>query len=330
MVAKLTIRISIQCNSDGERGLRNGYADVVRELIDYAKKDTDVERGTRTTKEMPRMRNVEGDTALHEAVRNENNLDVVEILTTEDSEFEYLPNNVDDTPLFLAVERGKSNIVSKLLENCILSTYSGLNGRTVLHAATIYRHQGKHSRFVMPTPKEPESYRNKFKVHKKDEAPKTENNINQEITKLADTALIVAALIATITFTAGFTVPGGFESNNGVNKGMAVLARRAAFIAFAVTDTIAMVLSIIAVFLLLISSTYILNDYENENKRMQRQSFAFLLIVAAMGAMVVAFMTGFYATLEPSLGLAITICLICSVFFPISFIVFGKRFQGFF
>ncbi|XP_059653379.1 uncharacterized protein LOC132300347 isoform X2 [Cornus florida] len=476
-------------NNKGDSSLhissRDGYADVVWELIKYAKKDMDPESRTRTTKKMLRLRNVEGDTALHEAVRNENNVDVVEILTREDSKFEHPPNNAEETPLFLAAERGNSMIVSKFLENCRSPTYSGPNGRTALHAATIHgykecvkilyllkpsltkeadvygwrplhyaawirnpsmvrqlldldesvaylvadeddnktslhiavsrgnvkimneilsrcpdcwemintraqnilhiavEHDEQETiKFILEnsfgkklinqkdtdgnTPfhiaaanhsiywkywelfshlgdkkacnkknlmvketrdrrlrEAPEGSRNKFEVPKKEEAQKRENKKKKEFTKLGDTALIVAGLIATVTFTAGFTVPGGFESDDGVNKGMAVLGRRTAFIAFALTDTIAMLLSIIAVFLLLISFTYTYNHDEDE--RIKRQVWAFWLITAAMGAMVVAFMTGFYATLEPSLGLSITICLICFVFFPISFFVFWKR-----
>ena len=53
--------------------------------------------------------------------------------------------------------------------------------------------------------------------------------------------MIVAALVATVTFAAGFTLPGGYNDN-----GMAILTKRAAFKAFIVTDTIAVILSVSA------------------------------------------------------------------------------------
>ena len=65
--------------------------------------------------------------------------------------------------------------------------------------------------------------------------------------KQQDTHLVVATLVATVTFAAGFTMPGGYISNDGPNQGMAVLVREAAFTAFMVTDTIAMTLSTFAV-----------------------------------------------------------------------------------
>ncbi|CAL5337529.1 unnamed protein product [Camellia sinensis] len=53
------------------------------------------------------------------------------------------------------------------------------------------------------------------------------------IKKTMDTQLIVAALIATVTFAAGFTMPGGYDGNQGPNQGMATLTKEAAFKAFA-------------------------------------------------------------------------------------------------
>ena len=46
-----------------------------------------------------------------------------------------------------------------------------------------------------------------------------------------ETNLLVATIIATVTFTAAFTVPGGYESG-GDNRGLAVLSKQAAFKVF--------------------------------------------------------------------------------------------------
>ncbi|KAK1583239.1 hypothetical protein Q3G72_022059 [Acer saccharum] len=62
---------------------------------------------------------------------------------------------------------------------------------------------------------------------------------------MAQTLSVMATLIATFTFTAAFTMPGGYTSD-GQHKGMAVLIRRTAFKAFVVTDTLALTTSMTA------------------------------------------------------------------------------------
>ncbi|CAL5337540.1 unnamed protein product [Camellia sinensis] len=69
----------------------------------------------------------------------------------------------------------------------------------------------------------------------------------KDIKKTEDTHMILAALIATVTFAAGFTMPGGYNGNQGPTQGMAILRRETAFQAFAVTNTIAMILSTSAI-----------------------------------------------------------------------------------
>ncbi|WZY82943.1 hypothetical protein YC2023_029327 [Brassica napus] len=58
--------------------------------------------------------------------------------------------------------------------------------------------------------------------------------------------LLVAALVATVTFAAGFTIPGGFNSS-APNMGMAVLAYDSTLFFFLVLDTLAMQSSVVAI-----------------------------------------------------------------------------------
>ncbi|KAF7152518.1 hypothetical protein RHSIM_Rhsim01G0003100 [Rhododendron simsii] len=58
---------------------------------------------------------------------------------------------------------------------------------------------------------------------------------------------IVAMLMATVTFAAGFTVPGGYDGNPGPSQGMAILTREAAFKAFIVIDATALICSMSAI-----------------------------------------------------------------------------------
>ncbi|CAK9148316.1 unnamed protein product [Ilex paraguariensis] len=81
-------------------------------------------------------------------------------------------------------------------------------------------------------------------------ANKQKERLNN-IRKGADTSVIVAALILTVTFTAGFTMPGGYNQSGVENlvPGMAVLSKRLAFQAFVISDAIALLFSSIAIFL---------------------------------------------------------------------------------
>ncbi|CAK7349930.1 unnamed protein product [Dovyalis caffra] len=72
--------------------------------------------------------------------------------------------------------------------------------------------------------------------------------LNEIFDKMREAHLVVAALIATVTFAAAFTLPGGYKNEEGPNQGTAILTKKAAFIAFVISDAIAMVLSLSAVF----------------------------------------------------------------------------------
>ncbi|KAK6785343.1 hypothetical protein RDI58_018798 [Solanum bulbocastanum] len=132
--------------------------------------------------------------------------------------------------------------------------------------------------------------------------------------------VVVATLIMTVTFAAGFTLPGGLDSNDGPNKGMAILLKRAAFRAFVISDVLAFSCSAGAIFIY-----FFMADMDREYEevpeydwlKMVRRSYniASTLQGFAMAAVVVAFVTGMYATLENSLALAVSVCVIGSVSF---------------
>ncbi|KAL9408556.1 hypothetical protein AB3S75_047015 [Citrus x aurantiifolia] len=122
--------------------------------------------------------------------------------------------------------------------------------------------------------------------------------------------LVVAALIATVAFAAAFTVPGGYRSENGT----AILRRNKAFQLFMVADSIAMAFSLSAVVTHFWLS-YVTEETKDFNEDLFHASIWFTLL--SMAAMVIAFVTGTYAMLALSLGLAIITSLIgLSFFFP--------------
>lgn len=139
-----------------------------------------------------------------------------------------------------------------------------------------------------------------------------EKSISQ-MKRAGEVHLIVAALIATVTFAAGFTLPGGYNDDDG----KAILTKKAALKAFIVTDTIAMVLSLSAVLVY-----FFLASHEKRDMVSKHLLWGFLLTIIAMGAMVVAFMTGLYAVLPLSSGFPIVTCVIGCFFFTSFYFLF--------
>ncbi|MBA0782252.1 hypothetical protein Gotri_003110, partial [Gossypium trilobum] len=69
--------------------------------------------------------------------------------------------------------------------------------------------------------------------------PVPSSTINREgLQKTRDTHLVVAALVATVTFAAAITVPGGFKGEKELDQGTPFLIHDAAFKAFVVTDAL--------------------------------------------------------------------------------------------
>ncbi|KAK4269838.1 hypothetical protein QN277_022945 [Acacia crassicarpa] len=115
---------------------------------------------------------------------------------------------------------------------------------------------------------------------------KPSNNEEWNVKDAANTLLIVAILIATVSFTAGFTLPGGFYSSDSSitkQRGMALLSSQTLFKIFMVFDTIAMYISIIG-------SIVLLWVPRGDTRLAQRAYwFALFVVHAAILAMSVAF-----------------------------------------
>ncbi|KAM3345324.1 ankyrin repeat-containing protein ITN1-like [Capsicum galapagoense] len=128
--------------------------------------------------------------------------------------------------------------------------------------------------------------------------------------KSAQIHIVVATLIMTVTFAAGITLPGGFESDpDRPNQGMAILIRKTVFRAFVVFDAIAFTFSAIAIFIY-----FFMADESRPPPHLKivakLYDLAGIFQCLSMLAVLIAFATGMFATLSHSLGLAITVCSI--------------------
>ncbi|KAF3633515.1 putative ankyrin repeat-containing protein-like [Capsicum annuum] len=87
------------------------------------------------------MTDASGDIALHKALQSQH-LDVVKLLVTEGSEFEFSPNHAQETPLYLASESDFHGALINILISCKKPNYvAGPSNRTPLHAAVIQEHK---------------------------------------------------------------------------------------------------------------------------------------------------------------------------------------------
>ncbi|XP_019183721.1 PREDICTED: protein ACCELERATED CELL DEATH 6-like [Ipomoea nil] len=164
-----------------------------------------------------------------------------------------------------------------------------------------YRVYGRYGQRIDLT----KTWRKKISTTKKDVDI---NDMVDNLVRSSETNIIVATLIATITFAAGFTVPGGYNSNvDSEEAGKAILIRNAAFKAFVVSDVVAFICSMLAVFNNGSLVDAVATPYRDMYRILKLSFLANEVMVWASLGVGIAFLCGMYATLEPSLPLAISV-----------------------
>ncbi|KDO42501.1 hypothetical protein CISIN_1g046840mg [Citrus sinensis] len=128
---------------------------------------------------------------------------------------------------------------------------------------------------------------------------------------MARNLLVMAILVATLTFTSAFTIPGDYD-----DKGVPNFDTNPVFKAFVITDTVAMTTSLTAAVL-----TFCHIFYKNAGDlSMKLLVAAIVLLPIGLMSMLLAFMTRLWIVLSYNLTLAITVSVIGLCFPVIMFI----------
>nr|POE85697.1 ankyrin repeat-containing protein itn1 [Quercus suber] len=130
----------------------------------------------------------------------------------------------------------------------------------------------------------------------------TGNSISKSeiLRSTGETNLLVATIIATVTFTAAFTVPGVYESGDD-NQGLAVLSKQAAFRVFVIANALAFGFTTASIIVYTYSANIRKGLLLTDRKR--KTELALLLAYYSIVAMLIAFISGTYAVVPHSLGI---------------------------
>ena len=153
----------------------------------------------------------------------------------------------------------------------------------------------------------------KFEIEKRDIEQKMHKQRREDLERYktrTNTQILVTALITTVTFTVGFTMPGDLHQSGEVGEGLVVLSKKRAFNIFMMSDALALLMSTSSLFLYFLES---MNDDPHEVSLLNASSTV-LNILSIMG-MMLTFIAGTYVVLSDSRALAIAVCTTGSLFF---------------
>ncbi|CAM8927755.1 unnamed protein product [Rhodiola kirilowii] len=227
-----------------------------------------------------------GESVLHAAAKGQS-LDILEMITSKLPSLMDLIDHKGKNILHLAAESGKCNVVNYLLKHIWskkLVNQKDHDGNTPLHLASLHSHPHIVSALTWDKRTQVKLLNNKGHTAidvasqngndhislrqrltraalKAAKTPirriiePTSSNSNQpEITSLfkdrVNSLLVVAALVATVTFAAGFTMPGGYNSSEP-DVGMPVMLNNVKFQIFVFFNTIAMYTATLVIVILM-------------------------------------------------------------------------------
>uniref|UniRef100_A0A0E0ILS7 PGG domain-containing protein n=1 Tax=Oryza nivara TaxID=4536 RepID=A0A0E0ILS7_ORYNI len=221
------------------------------------------------TQELERMLNVmdyEGNTALHLAVKNADQM-IVSLLMANKAVLPNIVNNQGLTALDLAVlatDKGISYTLVIILR-CLAWTGAVLSPRRLDH-------------FI-----------DEFNIGK------ASGNELKKFTNISQNLVVGSVLISTVTFAAVFTLPGGYISDGHPHAGAPILWHRYTFKAFVMANTLAFVGSTLSTIWL----TYAGSEHVHPLLRALYMFFSVISMEQATRSMVAAFALGAYVVLSP-------------------------------
>ncbi|XP_002266647.1 protein ACCELERATED CELL DEATH 6 [Vitis vinifera] len=333
----LAMKLVHQKDEDGRTPLHCaasiGYLEGVQMLLDQSNLD-------------PYQMDSDGFCPIHVASMR-GNVDIVKKLLQVSSDSIELLSKRGQNILHVAAKYGKDNVVNfvlkeERLENFINEKDKG--GNTPLHLATMHRHpkvvssltwdkrvdvnlvndRGQTALNIVLPVKHPPTFHqaliwtalksagarpagnSKFPPNRRckqySESPKMDKYKDR-----VNTLLLVSTLVATVTFAAGFTMPGGYNSSDP-NVGMAALLMRNMFQMFVICNTTAMYTSILAAIILIWAQLGDLNLMDTALR------FALPFLGLALTAMSLGFMAGVYLVVSNLHWLAIVVVIIGIIF----------------
>lgn len=275
---------------------QRGYVGVARELLKHCPDAPYCDRN--------------GWTCLHEAVHSGHTEFVEFVMGSQQlrNKLVNMRSEVGKTALHYAVEKCNPRILQALLLNHTTTDFTMISSYGREPSSGLLTEKEPPNKIsdwnevsMLLLQKDPNNASFVYYIHRcvKDMVTNASSKAFKSLTQtLIGNTFLVAILIATITFAAAFTLPGGYNS-----EGLPTMARKAAFQAFLISDALAMCSSLAVAFICIIAR------WEDIGFLLYYRSFTKKLMWLSYMATTTAFATGLYTVLAPRLlWLAIAVC----------------------
>ncbi|RVW21015.1 Protein accellerated cell death 6 [Vitis vinifera] len=286
-----------QTDSDGfcpiHVASRGGYVDIVKELLQHGKDDiVDFVLKREGLENLINEKDNYGNTPLHLATWHKH-AKVVHYLTWDKRVDLNLVNEEGQTALDIA-----ESMMDKLRMRQTLIGIALMSARAQRAPKSKVKRSGSADAQPPPESKVPPSGSAGAQPPPESKVPPSRrpklSDPTKEYKDMTNTLLLVSTLVATVTFAAGFTMPGGYNSSNP-NASMATLLMRNMFHVFVICNTIAMHTSILAAITLIwahLHDTFLFN-------------ISIQWGLAFLGLAVIAMSLGFMASVYLAIALLI-------------------------